>query len=253
VNGSSGRLRFLGLRDHDLGHPVEGRLRHAAIGVIARGQQELGAAGTGAQRHHDVERLLRQVDVVGLARLHAALRDRPDGVLEVDLVPGGLDELALAHEREQDQAQRQANGRQRRRGVEHAVHDADLGRRQRSILGHERRDRRGADFVRGVRRLVAMQCREAEHLLDDVAHVHGGGRRAAFLDLAHRLRRSSGPISASSRLRNTGMMSRSMMLLRIDLVLSAILASSSQRLVNCSKVLASAMRRFSRCFSWLGD
>ena len=35
--------------------------------------------------------------------------------------------------------------------------------------------------------------------------------------------------------------------------LSAILASSSQRLVNCSKVLASAMRRFSRCFSWLGD
>ena len=49
------------------------------------------------------------------------------------------------------------------------------------------------------------------------------------------------------------MMSRSMMLLRIDLVLSAILASSSQRLVNSSKVLASDIRRFSRCFSWLGD
>ena len=44
-----------------------------------------------------------------------------------------------------------------------------------------------------------------------------------------------------------------MMLLRIDLVLSAIRASSSQRLVNCSKVLASDRRRFSRCFSWLGE
>jgi hypothetical protein len=44
-----------------------------------------------------------------------------------------------------------------------------------------------------------------------------------------------------------------MMLLRIDLVLSAILASSSQRLVNCSKVWASDRRRLSRCFSWAGE
>ena len=44
-----------------------------------------------------------------------------------------------------------------------------------------------------------------------------------------------------------------MMLLRIDFVLSAILASSSQRFVNSSKVFASATLRFSRCFSWEGD
>jgi len=78
---------------------------------------------------------------VGLAGLHAALRNRPDGVLEVDLVPGGLDQLALAHERQQDQAQRQADGRQGRGGVQHPVHDADLGRRQRAVLGHEGGDR----------------------------------------------------------------------------------------------------------------
>ena len=48
-------------------------------------------------------------------------------------------------------------------------------------------------------------------------------------------------------------MSRSMMLLRIDFVLSAILASSSQRFVNSRRSWPRTALRFSRCFSWEGD
>ena len=73
-----------------------------------------------------------------------------------------------------------------------------------SVLRHEGGDRGRPDFVSGVGDLLAVQDREAVDLLDDVAHVDRGRRRAALDDLAARARRSSGVISVSSRLRHTG-------------------------------------------------
>jgi len=58
----------LGLLRDDLGEPVQGGLRHAAIGVVARGQQELRAARTSTwgvrifvcEAYHDDKESLRQ-------------------------------------------------------------------------------------------------------------------------------------------------------------------------------------------------
>jgi len=74
--------------------------------------------------------LLRQVDFVGLAGPNANLRNRPDRVSEIHFVTCSLDQLALAHERQQDQAQGQADGRQGRGGVQHPMQGADFGWRQ---------------------------------------------------------------------------------------------------------------------------
>ena len=50
----------------------------------------------GVQRHEDVERLARQIDHVRVAPLHPLLRDRPGLALEINLIPGGVDQFALA-------------------------------------------------------------------------------------------------------------------------------------------------------------
>ncbi len=66
-------------------------------------------------------------------------------------------------------------------------------------------------------------------------------------------RRSSAVISLSCLFWKAGRMSRSTMLLRIALVLSAIRAPASHFSVTSPKVLAVVSRRFSRCFSSAGD
>jgi len=71
--------------------------------------------------------------------------------------------------------------------------------------------------------------------------------------LLHNARRSSEVISLSWRFSKAGKMSRSTMLLRIALVLSAIRAPASHFSVISPNVLAAVRRRFSRCFSSAGD
>ena len=111
--------------------------------------------------------------------------------------------------------------------------------------GHRQRDRGGLRHGHGT-----LPADSAGLAPDRLLRQPGVIRPAALL---HRSRRSSGLISLSRRLLNTGRMSRSRMLLRIDRVLSAIRAPTYHSSVNSWKVLASDRRRFSRCFSCAGD
>jgi hypothetical protein len=79
--------------------------------------------------------LPRQVDVVRPAALHPLFRDAPDGVLEIDLVPDGFEQLALAHHGQQDQPETETYGRQRRHVLQLTQHDANLGGGERPIPG----------------------------------------------------------------------------------------------------------------------
>src|SRR3977135_1594457 len=96
---------LLGPRHDRSRNAIEGRARHRRIGVVAGRKQISRVTSASLERDHDVERLLRQVDVVWPAPLHPLLRYRPDCVLEVDLVPDGLLQLALAYHGEQDEPQ----------------------------------------------------------------------------------------------------------------------------------------------------
>ncbi|MNF96418.1 hypothetical protein D3C84_792090 [compost metagenome] len=49
---------FLCARCDELGNPVQGSVRHAAVNVIARGLHEFGASGTGVQRHKYIQGLV---------------------------------------------------------------------------------------------------------------------------------------------------------------------------------------------------
>ena len=62
-------------------------------------------------------------------------------------------------------------------------HDANLSRRQRSVLCHKGGDRRRPDFVGRVGDLLSVQNRKAVNLFNDVADMDGRRRRAAFDDL----------------------------------------------------------------------
>ena len=78
---------LLGLFDDSVSDPVEGRPRHRRIRIVPGRQQIPGITGAGLERDHDVEGLSAQVDIVRLRSLHALLRDRPDGVFEIDFIP----------------------------------------------------------------------------------------------------------------------------------------------------------------------
>jgi len=68
-----------------------------------------------------------KIDIVRLARLHALLGDRPHALVKIDLLPGRFGQLALAHQREEESASRQAdNGCVRRHLVDHGERDSDL-------------------------------------------------------------------------------------------------------------------------------
>lgn len=76
---------------HDSGgYAIEGRPRHGSIRIVARWQQIFGIAGAGLERNENVDCLLRKIDVVRLGSLHPLLRDRPDCVLEIDLIPSRI-------------------------------------------------------------------------------------------------------------------------------------------------------------------
>lgn len=62
-------------------------------------------------------------------------------------------------------------------------HDPYLGRRQRPVPWHERRNGCGSDIIRRIGGLLAMKDRKAEYELHNVPHMHGGRRRSAFLYL----------------------------------------------------------------------
>ena len=80
------------------------------------------------------------------------------------------------------EAHAEPDGRQRRHLLEQLEHDPDLGRRERPILRHERRDRSWPDIVSRIGHLLAVQDREAIDLLEDVADVDRRRRRAALDD-----------------------------------------------------------------------
>ena len=62
-------------------------------------------------------------------------------------------------------------------------HDADLGRRQRTVLGREGSNRSRTDVIGRVRDLLAMENGEGVDLLQDIPHMDGCRRRAPFHDL----------------------------------------------------------------------
>jgi type IV secretion system protein VirD4 len=71
---------------------------------------------------------------VRLRAFHPLLRDSPDGVLEVDLVPGRVLQLAFAHHGFEIEAHAEPDGRQRGYLLELLEHDPDFGRRLYSLL-----------------------------------------------------------------------------------------------------------------------
>jgi hypothetical protein len=108
-------------------------------------------------------------------------RDRPDSVLEIDLVPNGVLQLAFAHHGLQEEAHAEPNGGQRRHLLKLLEHDPDLGRRKRPVFRYEGRDRSRPDIVSRVGDLLAVQNCEAVNLFDDVTDVDRG-RRCTPLD-----------------------------------------------------------------------
>ena len=112
--------------DHGGRDPVERRPRHWRVSVISRRKDIARIAGAGFQRDEDVDGLLRQVDVVCLRPLHSFLGYRPDGVLKIDLIPGGILELALPDHRQEEKLHSQPYGRQCRHMLKLTEHDADL-------------------------------------------------------------------------------------------------------------------------------
>ena len=66
------------------------------------------------------------LNVVRLRALHPLLRDGPDSVLEIDLVPRGVLQLALSHHCLQVEAHAQPDGRQRRHLFNQLQHDTRL-------------------------------------------------------------------------------------------------------------------------------
>jgi hypothetical protein len=138
----------------------------------------------GLQRDHDVEGLLRQIDVVRLRALHPLLRYRPNSVLEIDLIPGSILQLAFAHHGLQIEAHAEPDGWQRRHLLELLEHDPDLSRRERPVLRYECRDRSRTYVVSRIGDLLAVQNREAVNLFDDVTDVDRSRRRAPLDDSA---------------------------------------------------------------------
>ncbi|MCY1360011.1 hypothetical protein D9M69_466180 [compost metagenome] len=135
------------------------------------------------QRDEDVERLARQIHRMRITPLHPLLWDCPRRALEIDLIPGGLDQFALAHQRQQDQAQRQLDGRIGRHRFQLLHHQPDFQRRQGAILRHEGGDRGRSHAVGGVDHLFPMGDGVDVDLLHDVPDLHRGGWRPALLDL----------------------------------------------------------------------
>ena len=164
-----------------------------------------------------------------------------------------MDQLTLAHQGKQDEPERQADGRVRRHRFQLMVHQSDFDGRQGAVFRHEGRDRGRPDVIGRVEDLLAVQDGKPIDLLDDVSHVDGRGRGPLPLTLLQRSGKSSDVISVKRRFLKTGRMSRSRMLLRIERVLSAILAPLARLSVNSWKFFASDRRRFSRCFSCAGD
>jgi len=119
----------------------------------------VGVSGAGLERDQDVQHLGREVDVVRSRALHPLLGDRPDRILEIDLVPDAVLELALTNHAEQDELQAKADRRQRGHIPQEAKHDADLRRRQSAVAGSESSDRRRPDVIGGIGDLLAMQDR----------------------------------------------------------------------------------------------
>jgi hypothetical protein len=124
---------------------------------------------------------LGEIDIVGLGTLHALLRDGPDGILEIDLIPDRVQEFAFAYQSQQDQTQPETNRRQRGNVFELLEHNPDFDRRERAVLRYEGGDRGWADIVRRVKYLLAVKNGERVNLLNDVADMDGGSGRTAIL------------------------------------------------------------------------
>src|SRR3546814_17982094 len=107
------------------------------------------SARAGLQRDHDVEALLREIYVMCLGSLHALFGDRTHGVLEVDLFPDRILQLALAHHCQQEEAHPESDRWPRCHMVELLEHPATFRRRQRPVLGNESRDRNRRRGVEG--------------------------------------------------------------------------------------------------------
>ncbi|MCY1229794.1 hypothetical protein D9M72_421810 [compost metagenome] len=174
---------FLRTGGDELGDAVQGGVRHAAVDVIARGQHIPGTSRTGVQRHEYVQGLARQVDNVRVTPLHPLLGDRPGGVLEVHLIPGRLDQLALAYQGQQHQPQGQLDRGIRGDCLQLMKGQPNFGWAQRPVLRHESGDGRRFNVVSRILDLLAMQDRERIDLFHDVANMDRSCRRPTSLYL----------------------------------------------------------------------
>ncbi len=118
-----------------------------------------------------------------LAAFHPLLRNAPDRVLKVDLVPNRIEQFALAHHRQQNEPEAEPNGRERRHVLDLGERDPNLGWGKCPVFRREGRDGSRTDLVRGIGDLLAMKDGEGIDLLDDVAHMDGRGRCASVLHL----------------------------------------------------------------------
>lgn len=114
--------------------------------------------------------------------LHPLLRDRPDGVGKIDLVPDPVLELALADHAQQDELQAETDRRQGRHLPQQVQSDPDLRRRQRPVTRPEGGDGGRSDPVCRIVDLLAVQDGVGVDLFDDVPDVDGRRRRAPFDD-----------------------------------------------------------------------
>ena len=89
---------------------------------------QFGLKYAGVERNEDVHGLARQINDVRIATFHPRLRNRPGRILEINRGPCRLDQFALSYQRQQNHAQRQANGRIRGHRFHLPVHQAQLHR-----------------------------------------------------------------------------------------------------------------------------
>ncbi|CAM2175614.1 hypothetical protein BO443_20006 [Burkholderia orbicola] len=116
---------------------------------MANAQSPSSAAGSTAdmQRHHDVDRLAGQIYVVGAARVHPGLGYGPHRGFEIDLIPRCIDQFALAHHRQQNEAQGEPDSRVCRHLLQLSMHEPNFQRGEDAILRHKRGDRRDANLI----------------------------------------------------------------------------------------------------------
>ena len=165
-----------------VGDPIEGRARHWRVRVVPGRQKISGVAGASLERDHDVQRLSAQVDVVRLRPLHALLWDGPDGVVEIDLVPNCILQLALPNHGEEVELHTEADRWQRRNMHEPREHDADLCAKARGPW-RKGGDRGWTDVIGRIGDLLAVQNGKAVDLLQDITHMDmvAGAPRSTIL------------------------------------------------------------------------